>query len=321
MKTKWGIIGTGKIAHKFAADLLLLENAELMAVASRDLEKAESFASQYGAKKYFGSYEELAKDPEVDIIYIATPHVFHFENTMLCLHNKKAVLCEKPFGINVQQAKAMIDLASQKRLFLMEALWTRFIPAFEKVLEIIESGEIGKVISIDANFGFKAEYNPKSRLFNKNLGGGSLLDIGIYPVYLALTLLGIPDEVNAKAEILNEIDASCSMTFNYKNGQQAKLFSTFLENTSTEALVKGAKGEIKIHKNFHHPEKVTVSLNSGATVDYEIKYQGNGYYHEIVEVTNCLLEGKVESSKISHSRSLELIEILDRVRKEIGLSY
>lgn len=320
-KINWGIIGLGHIAEKFATDLLLVENAVLKGVASRNIKKAEEFATKYNSKKYYGSYEELAKDADIDIVYIATPHVFHYENTMLCLENNKAVLCEKPFGINKHEVKTMIDLAKSKKLFIMEAMWTRFIPAFNQIYDFIKDGKIGPILSIEADFGFQANNSPGGRLFNRNLGGGSLLDIGIYPVYLAILLLGIPEEMEAKAKIINGIDASCDIKFTYSNSAKAYLSSTFIENTRNEAIITGEKGKIIIHKHFHHPTLFTFEGNNGEIQNYKTNYDGNGYVHEIRNVNQDLLLGAQENQLASTEISLKLIETLNRIREIIGIVY
>jgi len=196
-KIKWGIIGLGKIARKFADDLQLVANNELVAVASRSVERSQSFADHYQVKNYYGSYDEILQDDEVEVIYIATPHTGHYENTLKCLEYGKAVLCEKAFAMNLAQVEEMVAKAKEKQLFLMEALWTRFSPSMLKTIELVESGAIGNIRSIQADFGFNTPFNPDSRLFNKQLGGGSLLDVGIYPVFLASTLLGVPTSIVA----------------------------------------------------------------------------------------------------------------------------
>ena len=193
----WGIIAPGKIAQKFASDLKLVEGANLLAVASRDETRAKEFALEYNAQKHYGSYLDLVKDPDVDVVYIASPHPFHFEQSLLCLNHGKHVLCEKPMCMNVQEVKQLIDVAQSKNLFLMEALWTRFIPSFVKCKNLVEQGEIGEILYIQADFGFRAEYDVQRRTFNKELGGGSLLDIGIYPVFFALEIAGKPWEIKA----------------------------------------------------------------------------------------------------------------------------
>lgn len=321
-KINWGIIGPGKIAGKFAQDLQLVENAVLHGIASRDSERSDAFAKKYNAVRVFDNYEALAADPEVDIIYVATPHVFHFEQTMLCLRSGKAVLCEKPFGMNAQEVKIMTEEARSRNLFLMEALWTRFIPGTEKLLELIQKDTIGKVQYVKADFGFLGDGNKDSRVYNPDLGAGTLLDIGIYPVYLSLLLLGIPDQIKAVASFTDTgVDSFCAIISDYFSGEKAFSESTILSNTPIEAFIYGDKGSIKMHSRFHHTERLTMQLNDNTSETFHLPYIGNGYYHEIVEVMDCLKQGKTESDKMSHSMSLALIKTLDNIREDIGLKY
>ncbi len=318
----WGIIGLGNIAHQFANDLNLFKGANLYAVASRSSDKAKEFAQKYKSNKYYDSYESLAKDPDIDVVYIATPHTFHFENTTLCLKEGKSVLCEKPMGINTMQVKIMVAEAKSRNLFLMEALWTRFIPSTQKVLELLGSNVIGNVNSIKADFGFKGDTDPNHRIYNKKLGGGSLLDVGIYPIYFSLLTLGMPNNIKAKALMTRtEVDSNCSMSFDYNNGAKAILDSNIEVNRPIEAYIEGEKGSIKIHSPFHHSKKITLFQKGKPDEEFEINYKGNGYYHEIEEVTKCLLNSTQESKKMPHSDSLNLITIIDRIKQEIGLKY
>ncbi len=320
-KIKWGIIGLGKIARKFAADLQLSNESVLEGVASRDLSRAKLFAKEFNALKYYGSYESLVNDSDIDVIYIATPHVFHFENTMMCLKKGKAVLCEKPMGINSQEVEIMVHEARSRNLFLMEGLWTRFIPATEKLIDILDNKEIGAINSVSADFGFKGEVNPMARLYNKKLGGGSLLDIGIYPVYLSILALGLPKSITANAKMTDTgVDSSCSMIFKYENGASATLESTFEEDTTIEGFIEGVEGSIKLHNRFHHTEKLTIN-RKGKIEELNLRYKGFGYFHEIEEVNKCLILGHSESSKLPLSTSLDLILLLDRVKEGIGLKY
>ena len=320
-KIKWGIIGLGKIANKFAEDLQLSNNSMLYAVASRDGEKAKIFSEKYKSTKFYASYEELADDSEIDVIYVATPHTFHFENTMLCLKKGKGVLCEKPMGINSREVETMVREAELRNLFLMEGIWTRFIPATEKLLEILYNQTIGDVLSIRADFGFKADSNREGRIYNKKLGGGSLLDLGIYPIYLSLLTLGIPIDIKIMARMTDtHVDGYCSMLFDYENGAKAILESTIEADTPTEAYIYGSKGSLKLHSRFHHTEKITISQNGENTV-LDIKYKGNGYIHEIEEVNKCLLNREIESSKLPLKISVDVITLIDRIKEEIGLKY
>ncbi len=313
----WGIIGTGSIAQKFAEALKYVPDARLMAIGSRNKKKAIDFANHNKVSKAYGSYLELAEDKEIDVIYIATPHIYHFENTMLCLHNNKAVLCEKPFAMNTAEVQQMITLAHEKDLFLMEALWTRFLPSIIKTMELIDNDAIGHVVHLMSNFGFKAHFDSEGRLFNKELGGGSLLDIGIYPVFISLLLLGMPDEIASKANIGSTcIDDSISVIFKYQNGSLANLASTFLANTSIQTEIYGTKGMITINNPWFMSKSISVKMNSGEKQDFYFNFECNGYEYEAIEVTKCLLEGKTESSIMPHDLSLKLIGLLDKIREQ-----
>ncbi len=321
-KINWGIIATGGIAHKFVKDLKLVDNAVLYGVASRFEEKAGKFASMYGFKKYYGNYEALACDPEVDVIYIATPHVLHYENTLMCLKAGKAVLCEKPFAMHAGELQEMISEANKQNLFLMEAIWTRFIPATEKLLDLAQSGRIGKVKYIHADFGFIANHDPEQRWFNKTLGGGSLLDIGIYDIFIGQLLLGTPTKINATAQFSGTgADTYCAMMFDFPHGEKALYSSCFDANMPVEAIIYGEKGSLKLHHRFHHANKITVEENNQPAYDIDIPYKGGGYYYEILEVMQCLNNGQIESQKLPHQFSLDLMKTLDAVRQEIGLEY
>ena len=321
-KIKWGIVGLGKIAVKFAEDLLLSQESELFAVASREIEKASIFAKEYGSKNAFGSYDELINHPEVDVVYIATPHSLHYELTKKCIENGKAVLCEKPMGLDAIQVKEMVDLARSKKVFLMEGIWTRLIPATKTFLKLMDENSIGEIKHVRADFGFASTESNNSRIFNKKLGGGSLLDVGIYPVYVSLLLLGEPKSMQVEAEMTETgVDKSCSMIFSYENRVLANLFSSIGEQTPTVAEVIGTNGSIKLHSRFHHPKKITLNVNGEAEKTIEEEYLGNGYFHEIEEVNSCLFQGKTESDLLPLDVSLRLSRILDLVKKEMNLDY
>lgn len=321
-KIKWGIIGLGKIAHKFASDLQLSEKAVLYGVASRDISKAKTFAKDYNSIYSYGSYQGLAKDPEIDIVYIATPHVFHFENTMMCLRNGKAVLCEKPMGMSPNEVRMMVEEARSRKLFLMEGLWTRFIPATDKLMELLNAEVIGDLVSMCADFGFKGDGNLESRLYDKRLGGGSLLDIGIYPIYMSMLTLGLPQDITARAHMTEAgVDSFCSMQFHYENGAIAELESSIESLTPTEAIINGTKGNIKLHTRFHHTKKISISHRGEEDEVFNIPHQGHGYLYEIQEANRCLKNQKIESSKLPLNTSLDLSLLMDRVKEKIGLKY
>lgn len=319
---KWGILGPGKIARKFAQDLLLHPEAEIYAVASRDSERAANFAAEFNVSRKYVSYQELVQDPEVDIIYIATPHVFHYEQAQLCLNAGKNILCEKPFGMNAREVTAISELAGNKGLFAMEGIWTRFIPGTEKVLEIINSGAIGEILNIKADFGFLGNENTTRRVYDISLGAGSLLDIGIYPVYLSLLLQGIPKTINAMASFAaGGADIWCGILFDFENGSKAILESTMLANTEIEAVIYGSRATLIMHHRFHHTKQITVNYHNGTQETFNIGYSGNGYYHEIQEVMHCLKNGQTESQKVPLEMSLKLAATLDKIREIIGLKY
>ncbi len=320
-KVRWGIIGLGGIAHKFAADMQRSETAILYGVASRSIEKATAFAQMYNAEKAFDSYEALVHNDEIDIVYIATPHTFHFENTMLCLQHDKAVLCEKPLGINLTQVQTMMQEAQSRNLFLMEAIWTRFMPSYQKVLQLVNENAIGTIVSIRADFGLRTTVNPEGRLYNKKLGGGSLLDIGIYPIFLSLLLLGMPSEIKAMARMTDtDVDSFCSMLFDYEHNAKAVLESTFEVDTPTEAYIYGTEGLIKLHRSFHHANTVTLYKNETETV-FELPHTGIGYIHEIEAVNANVLNGDTENSMLPLAFSEQLMTIIDQVKAKIGLQY
>ena len=317
---RWGIIGLGKIANKFATDLASIKNVELVAVASRNIQNANNFAEKHNAKKAYSSYEELAKDSNVDAVYIATPHSFHKEHAILCLQNKKAVLCEKPFAMNLSEVTEMIEAAKENNVLLMEALWSFFLPHFTYVLDLVKSEKFGKLKSLEADFGFHTPYNTDSRLFKKELGGGSLLDIGIYPIFAALATLGEPDAIDASATFFeNGADASCDMVFQYKNAK-ATLKSTLLEETPSIAILKFEKAIVKLNRQFHQSSSITIIQNNTEEI-INFDFKTIGYNYETEHFNNLLRAGEKESNMMTFEFSKNLINTLDKVRGIIGLTY
>ncbi|MBA6224346.1 Gfo/Idh/MocA family oxidoreductase [Colwellia sp. MB02u-18] len=317
---RWGIIGLGNIANKFATDLLTVEGAELYAVASRTQQKSDDFAEKYQAIKAYGSYEALVNDENIDAVYIATPHSLHQENTLLCLEQGKAVLCEKPFAMNIDEVNSMIAAATKHNTLLMEGLWTYFLPHYNFVLAELSRKTYGNLLKIEADFGFVKVFNEESRLFNKSLGGGSLLDIGIYPIFAALSTLGVPDTITAKASFFeNGADSSCAMVFNYHNAV-ATLTSTLLEPTPSEAIFYCEQGIIKINSGFHSPSTVTlIKDNNEESVFFDCKT--HGYNYQISHFNELLRQGKKESHIMTFNFSRQLITTLDKVRAIIDLKY
>lgn len=318
----WGILGAGKIARKFAEDLQYVEDAKLMAVGARNIEGAKAFALEFDIPNYYGGYENMLRNPEVDIIYIATPHAFHHEHTLLCIKYDKAVLCEKPFALNKAQVCEMIAAAKKKDVLLMEALWTAFLPHFQYVQQILKKKTFGNVKRLEADFGFPADPNPLSRLYNKSLGGGSLLDIGIYPVYAALAILGSPENINARATFTKTgVDSSCHITFTYPGNVSAILKSTFLKETSTTATFYCEKGIIRINSRFHEPSSVTLIDTQENEETKEFENTTNGYSFEAAHMTSLYKNGVKESPIMTYNFSIELISLLDQIRDKIGLTY
>ena len=310
------------MSAKFTEGLKLLENVELYAVGSRDLERAKQFAEEFGFKKYYGSYEELAMDSEVDVIYIASPHSHHLEHTLLCLKNKKAVLCEKAFALNSREVEEMINEASEQKIFLMEALWPPFQPIYRKTKEILLGGEPGKIIHLNARFSFQAPYNPTDRKFNLELGGGSLLDIGIYPVIDALYFIGVPTEVIAKASYSETgSEDSISIILGYDDGRMATLYSSFRTAGGIGCDILCENGNLLFSRERDMSQRLNVALNGKENKEYSLLPDGMGYQFEAMEVMKCLDDGKLQSDVVPHSFSLNLINTLDRIRKAAGIVF
>jgi predicted dehydrogenase len=324
-KIRWGILGCGKIARKFAADLKFVEDGELIALGAREQATAEAFAKDFPARYIHGSYEALVSNPEVDVIYVATPHSHHHEHVMLCLKHKKAVLCEKAFAINYQQAKEMIDFARAQKTFIMEAFWTRLLPHYIKMKELIAHGKIGKIKYLNAEFGFKPVVPFPARLYDPALGGGALLDIGVYPIFLALDILGKPDYIDAvMTPASTGIDEQCAIRFQYNNGAIAQLFCTLASNLATGADIAGDEGRIRLTHRFHGPTTVLEYYPGIVDTREEISFEkasGNGYEYEARHVNECLKMNLAESPILTHDLTLLLMQTLDIIRAKAGIKY
>ncbi len=319
--TNWGIIGAGNIAHSFSKDLKLVPQGRLVAVASRSLEKAKAFAEGYDAPFAFGSYEELFACKEVDVIYIATPHMNHAELSITAMQAGKNVLCEKPAGVNKGQVLAMVAAAKKHHVFFMEALWSRFNPTILKVKELIDNGSIGAIGYLHADFAFYGlDRDTNGRLLNPHLAGGSLLDIGIYPIFLSYLLLGMPKEIKASANFYKTgVEVQASMIFKYP-AAQAILYSGLTSGSEMKAQITGDKGSIFIHPRWHETTGYSLEKDGETTV-HEIGKLGKGYTYEIEEVQNCLSQKMLESKLWSHKNSLDLIELMDTVREQTGIVF
>jgi predicted dehydrogenase len=321
---RWGILACGGIARKFADDLAFVKDGYLAAVSSRELSRAQEFASHYGSDvKCYGSYEAMLSSGEIDVVYIASPHGLHHEHTLLCLNAGIPVLCEKAFAINSKQVAEMIKTARDKKIFLMEALWTRFHPSIVKLQEILASGVIGDIIHLAADFGFQAPYDAEARWFNPALTGGSLLDIGIYPLFISKFVLGNPLELKATGVMApTGVDMNTSIALKYSSGATATLFSTFATKTDTTCEIHGTKGKIHMHSRFHETKGITVTIHeTEEETFYETKRLGWGYSYEAEAVQADLRAGRTENALMTHTFSIELMALLDEIRSQIGLKY
>ncbi|MBC8570729.1 Gfo/Idh/MocA family protein [Zongyangia hominis] len=319
---KWGILGTGTIATKFCTGLCALQDAQIYAVGSRTQASADRFARRFAISKAYGSYEALASDPEVDVIYIATPHTFHMENALLCLSHNKPVLCEKPFALNAAQAEKVFDLARQKNLFVMEAFWTRFQPLATELLSRLSSGEFGAVRSVSAAFGFEEELGPQGRLLNKNLAGGALLDVGIYTLSYAGMIFGeAPSSLTSVARIGDTgVDEQNAILTQYPSGGIGCLQSAVTADIPNDAQIIATKARVDIPE-FWHAETAYVFPKEGQPYEIHLPFMKNGYEYEAMEVMDCLRQGKVESDILPWSHTLQIMELLDRCREQWGLQY
>jgi dihydrodiol dehydrogenase / D-xylose 1-dehydrogenase (NADP) len=314
-------MATGNIAHSFAADFQFVEGGILKAVASRNIEKAQIFAKQYAIEKAYGSYRQLAEDPEIDAVYIATPHSEHHQNTMLLLNNGKHVLCEKAFAANARQAREMINLAKSKNLFLMEAMWMAFQHGFLQARQWVESGKIGELRMVRAEFGFKAAADPNSRLLNPELAGGTLLDIGIYPIAIAHYLFNKkPVAISSLAIIgITGVDEQLSISIKYSENQLAHLSTSFLTKLENSAYIYGTKGHIHI-PDFWLSKKA-ILVTAAEEIQFEKNTPISGYANEVNHVNETISAGKYESAIVTFDKTLEIMEIMDTIRQQVGVVY
>ncbi len=318
--TRWAILGTGKIARAFATALQDTPGAVLAAVGSRDQASADAFAREFGATAY-GSYQALADAPGIDIAYIGTPHPMHADNARMLLTAGKAVLCEKPFTMNRREAEAIVALARANKLFLMEAMWTRFMPALAAVRAVIASGEIGAVSQVTADFGFAATTDPAHRVNDPALGGGALLDLGIYPLSIAAALLGPIASVQAQAVMgPTGVDLHTAFSLRHEGGGMSLCSCSLAARTPAELTVSGTLGHVRMNTMFHRTNAITVATEAGSR-RIEAPYLGNGYVHEALEAGRCLQAGLCESPVMPLDETLALMGVLDAIRAQIGLRY
>ncbi|MEU8237202.1 Gfo/Idh/MocA family oxidoreductase [Actinoplanes missouriensis] len=321
-KVRWGILGPGGIASTFAADLPLVEGAELAAVGSRSRATAEAFAQRHGFARAHGSYAELAADDGVDIVYIATPHAFHFEAAMLCVEAGKAVLVEKPITLDLASAAQLIQAARTRGVFLMEAMWMRCNPAIRKIAELVDEGAIGWVSAVHADFGLQGPFAASHRLRDPELGGGALLDLGVYPIHLAHMLLGSPASAHAWAHLTPErVDENTGVLLGYEAGAVAALTCSINGASRNAASITGTDGRIDLPPGFFVPRTFTLNRPDRAPETFEFAFEGSGYQFEAAEAQRCLLAGELESPLVSQATTLEVMALLDTLREQIGVFY
>lgn len=320
-KIRWGILGTGAIAKKFAAGLTAVPDAQLVAVGSRTQAKADEFGAQFNVPHRHGSYQALAADSDLDVVYVSSPHTGHAEHSLLCLHAAKAVLCEKPFAVNFEQAREVVKFARKTRTLLVEAMWSRFLPALHKLRQLLAEGAIGEVRMMYADFGFRAGFNPQSRLFDPNLAGGGLLDVGVYCVSLASMVMGPAAELCGLAEIgQTGVDEQAAFVLKTKANQLAVCSTGVRTTTPQEATILGADGWIRLTAPWWRGTQVVLHKGGQEQV-FELPYEGNGYNCEAAEVGRLLREGKTQSDIMPLDETLSIMKTLDKLRAKFGVKY
>jgi predicted dehydrogenase len=311
---RWGIISTGGIARTFVNDLQYTESGVAVAVGSRTMEAANTFADRFNIAHRYGSYEELVSDPDVDAVYVGTPHPMHLANAKLALEHGKPVLVEKAFTMTAKEAIELIEVARAKNLFLMEAMWTRCLPHVAAVNELIAAGEIGDVVAVEADHGQHFDYDPASRWFSPELGGGALLDLGVYPVSFASMLLGTPSRMVTMIDLApTGVDRQVSMIFGYDNGAQAYLNTTTDAKTPTTATISGTKARIEIDGDFYAPSAFSVITQAGEARRFEFATQGRGLHFEASEVARCIRNGLLESPLMPLDETVSIMKTMEAV--------
>ena len=311
---RWGIIGTGGIARTFARDVALTGVGVVAAVGSRTPSSADAFASEHSIASSYGSYEQLVNDSDVDVVYVATPHPMHYDNASLALEHGKPVLVEKAFTMSSDEARRLVANAREKRLFLMEAMWTRCLPNMIEIRAVIARGELGRIVSVEADHGQWFATDPEFRLFNPALGGGAMLDLGVYPVSFASMVLGAPSRVAALTQpAFTGVDGSVAMVFGYESGAQAVLSCTSGAKTPTRASISGTDARIEIGGSFYAPGPFTLMARNGDERTFEFTSVGRGLHYEAAEVARCIEEGLLESPMMPLDETISIMETMERV--------
>lgn len=319
---RWGIIGPGKIARKFAQAMTAVEDGVLYAVASRDPERAQAFSKEFGAKVAYGAYEQIVDDPEVDVIYVSTPHRFHFENAMLCLQAGKPVLCEKPLTVTSREAEVLFQTAQAKAIFFMEALWSRYLPIYQVIREWLDKDLIGEPRLVSSTFGIIGNPDPEWRMFNANLAGGALLDLGVYNISLSQWVLR-KNPVSFLAQGIigaTNVDELTSAHLFYEGGVVSQFTCNLISRNSNDMFVYGTDGHIHIHTSFWTPESASLWIGGRESIERR-PFRKNGFEYQIEEATTCIRDGKLESPRMTHADTLANMQLMDAIREEIGLKY
>ena len=321
-KIGWGILGGGRIANDFAECLKLLPQAEIAAVASSSEERARNFASRHNIKTYYTDYADLARDSNVEVIYVATTHNFHINHALLCIENGKHVLCEKPITTNANEAFTLINAARKQKTFLMEAMWTRFLPLWVSVKKWLDEGLLGELVLVNADFGFFTKHGDFGRHLNPELAGGALLDVGIYPISLACWIYGkIPDKSQSQAFLTKHgVDGISTYCLDFGDNRAAQLSSAVITHTPKEAVIVGTKGYLKVPE-FWKGKEVTIYQNGEDPEVFKFPYEAAGFQFEAMEAMNCILNGKTESNIMPLDETLAIMKLMDSFRKDWGLIY
>jgi len=322
-KIRWGILGCGTIAAEFAEGIAITKNCELLAAGSRTSQKAKAFAKKFGIKRWYGSYEQLLTDADIDIVYVTTPHTLHMQNTLDSIRAGKAVLCEKPIAINAKQFRRMQRAAKKKGVFLMEGMWTRFFPSMHLLRKWLKQKIIGNVLELKADFGVHFRVGPKHRIHNPKLGGGALLDLGIYVVSMASMVFGRQPQkiVSLVHKGKSGVDDQSSIVFQYDGGRGASLSCSSRFWMKQQLCIYGTKGMIIIPDDFYRPSKVILELEGEKQKIYDFAYRGNGFQYEAEHVADCLRRRKIESDIMSLDESGAIMETMDKIRRQWKLKY
>lgn len=317
---RWGILGTGRIAHLFARDLQLVSGAQLAAVGSRSKQSAAQFAETHNIPCSYGSYEALAQSPQVDIVYIATPHTHHSPNTVLCLRAGKHVLCEKPFAMNITEAEEMVQAARQENRFLMEAMWTMCLPSMLQAQKLIRDGSIGTPTHLAVTCGFQATAHHSARLWDQTLGGGALFDMGIYPITLATAIWGEPAACEASSQwsTTNHVDSHTTMSFRFACGALASMQCSIIADMANEAVIHGTGGTLRIRAPWWHSQQLSLELPGGTEIIFDVPFLGHGLAHEAMMAMDAVNIDAYESPYVPHAVTLRNIRALDAVCRCVG---